>query len=540
MNESRKKTALLNKKGYGLLEILVASVIMGTILIGGAETLKVALQSQAISGNTIAENDLKVAFSKSVQMDNCAETLRPLNLAGTDDNLKNRGIGKFKDSVPLAGELKSSGLFKDRLQVVKVELKGTEPTHETEPLTPPWTEPKDREYTIYYHKTGMGSLNTMGGGTCSATDISGCYHYSCQVEYERQSASEMSCQAQDCSDLSQVIMSQVQSSITSQIANKKCADNKYFIGFDSTGNPICSAEIHCGEKKTLRVYEEGGVKKAECLPAVTPKTCTEPGEVMIGIDSNGNIICGSGCGAGGREVHERVHYSYVYNGITSTATRVYPLNQTFSSNITVLSREKICKCPDSLNTAPTSYSDRRYYKAYWNNKECVTCLNWPDIRDYTSPRWIQSELKCMTCDEVEHNGEIIGGFGSMLWTDDPDFNDGYKCACILHQFPHKKKKMMALDIFVVTARKVKSQSTVNAYPFVHSRLPLDNQEVSNVFARLKRIMLTTEDVAEIIIIIQTEDVAKQDILTQVVSVARTGGLKTTGNVAHPAIHAYIL
>ena len=272
----------LNKKGFGILEVLVASVIMGTILIGAAETFKVALQAQAISGNTIAENDLKVAFSKSVQMDNCAETLRPLNLAGTDDNLKNRGIGKFKDNVPLAGELKSSGLFKDRLQVVKVELKGTEPTHETEPLTPPWTEPKDREYTIYYKKTGMGSLNTMGGGTCSASDVSGCYSYSCQVEYERQSASEMSCQAQDCSDLSQVIMSQVQSSITSQIANKKCADNKYFIGFDNNGDPICSAEIHCEAGKALRVYEEGGVKKAECLDVggVSPGTCTEPGEVM--------------------------------------------------------------------------------------------------------------------------------------------------------------------------------------------------------------------------------------------------------------------
>lgn len=340
----------MNNKGLGLVEVLVTASLMGVLFFGGAQTLKIALQASSVQRAMFAENDLRTTVAKNLS-GSCWDNLRNDDTNRLSGPHKANGIGDITSL--LYGKITTGQPFKDKIDIIKMEL--------TSENNPPPPDDLNRDFIIYYKKRGLGSLNTIQEKECSTSSppgsLIGCYHYKCTVRYETNTCTAF------CSDLSEKITAEVQSTVVQKvdqhIASKQwCGDKKYFIGFDSDGNPKCGPEIDCPAGQTLRVYEENGVKKKQCLTVPETKNCP-PGQFVREIRQDGTVHCESAC-SGVKELWESREYD---NNVNSEITKIYNkvggnISEPGWNYLNVLTY-RFCRCPAS---AP-----------HWDGSDCTSC-----------------------------------------------------------------------------------------------------------------------------------------------------------------------
>ena len=209
------------KKGISLVEVLIASVIGGVIMLGSIKGLSFALQAAQVSRSILTENDFRLTVSKALKTA-CVENLKPARLTGSNSA---KGIGTLAEiTKPSIG----TGIYKKDVDVVKMELKG-EPTSET------------RTFVAFYKKTGLGELNTVGNQDCSATDTSGCFYQTCRIDYkfkvddttttEDESLELAECNPFDCNESAMHLAG---------VNCEKTHGHGFSVaGFDDSGQPIC-------------------------------------------------------------------------------------------------------------------------------------------------------------------------------------------------------------------------------------------------------------------------------------------------------------
>ena len=168
-------------RGFSLVEVLVAGVIGGVIVLGSVESLRFSMQAGAVSRTILTENDFKLTVSRAL-VDNCYGNLKPTKLTGSDNT---KGIGevgglKLVDSES-ADFIIEKGTFKGDIEVVKMEVTGDSSKD------CPDTGCK-RDFVAYYKKTNLGDLNTASGLSCEndpddLSKLNGCFKAQCQLEY---------------------------------------------------------------------------------------------------------------------------------------------------------------------------------------------------------------------------------------------------------------------------------------------------------------------------------------------------------------------
>ena len=203
------------------MEVLIASVIGGVVMLGSIKGLSFALQAAQVSRSILTENDFRLTVSKALKTA-CVENLKPARLTGTNSA---KGIGTLAEiTKPSIG----TGIYKKDVDVVKMELKG-DPTAET------------RTFVAFYKKTGLGELNTVGNQDCSATNTSGCFYQTCRIDYkfkeddpdttEDESLELAECNPFDCNESAM------------HLAGVNCENTHghgfSVAGFDDSGQPIC-------------------------------------------------------------------------------------------------------------------------------------------------------------------------------------------------------------------------------------------------------------------------------------------------------------
>ena len=116
-------------------------------------------------------------------------------------DINDKGIGELtqlrRDTIPGPGSiaLEKGARFKNHLDIIKMELLGDN-------TEDPGTGVVERVFTVYYQKTGIGHLNTIGGDTCSNSDTGGCYFNSCTLQYKLSGTNVTTCNILDCTDTS--------------------------------------------------------------------------------------------------------------------------------------------------------------------------------------------------------------------------------------------------------------------------------------------------------------------------------------------------
>ncbi len=195
-------------KGFSLIEVLVTVAIASVVLTGTFKVLNISTQSAAVTKTTLTESELSSALNRILgEGAECRENLKPARLTGTN---KNKALGdvlklvKYNDPASAADDIvlvKTDSLFNDRLNIVKMELRGNVSTD-------PKTNMVKRVFVAYYTKPGLGELETLGGKTCKkssqAKDLEGCYFTQCTLNFRLDSSGTrvMDCEALNCLRLS--------------------------------------------------------------------------------------------------------------------------------------------------------------------------------------------------------------------------------------------------------------------------------------------------------------------------------------------------
>ena len=206
----------LNKKGYGLLEILVASVIGSVLISGSARFLQITLQAHNISQSLIHEDNLRKKLKSGLESD-CENTdtdskvLKP-SINGLDSDLK----GAVDTNFILPGDIKK-GDYKGQIDIVKIELKDTDPV-----------QSDARTFTVYYKKKNLGTeLNAPNSANCTATATSGCYNITCELTID----STANCTGLTACDTD-----------TIELKKRECGPGELVRGIQANGELICEPD----------------------------------------------------------------------------------------------------------------------------------------------------------------------------------------------------------------------------------------------------------------------------------------------------------
>ena len=176
-----KKHILKNRRGFGLLEILVAGAIGTVLTYGSIKGITLSMQSSQVVKSTFTETDLR-SYIRQALTGSCAENFKPQTwpngrLAG-DNKLKGLGTVNKLTKTGNPKPLIKIGDFKGNLDIVSMELKGTGDAGSGE---------RTRNFIVYYKKKNVGSFNTLkrGNGKCDGTgNRAGCYFRSCELNYQ--------------------------------------------------------------------------------------------------------------------------------------------------------------------------------------------------------------------------------------------------------------------------------------------------------------------------------------------------------------------
>ncbi len=380
------KRALLNKKGLGLVEILVMSTIGVVALSGSAEFLKVVLSSAKVSNSILTENDFKQTIAKGLAIDcNPANSNKIIKRGGDlDETDKSNNVIEFTGSLP--GGIESGEVFKDSIKVIKIELRGDDYSDNNN---------KKSNFVVYYKKLNLGekagapdSVNCTDTPTVKTT---GCFHHTCQVKYNHQHAK---CEGvDDCHVFSENTIKEIQeiskAEITATIKEKDCPaptsgnPQKFIKGFKEDGSPDCKAP-----------------PSGASFPA---NNSCDPQEVVIGINTDGTVRCAPAC-SGGRTLFESIVANHPPHFMNHTLN--YPVGGTAPEYTTLLgTNSRFCQCQDN---------------EHWDGTNCVTCTG--------DQRFLSSEKACMSC--------IGGNFVSL--------GGGWQCDC--QGSGYIKKKWFSLHL----------------------------------------------------------------------------------------------
>ena len=249
------------------MELLVAGIVGSVLLTGSAKFLDITLQSANIAKSILTENDFKATIANGLGSKGCASSqadalLKPDSLkTGTT---KDDGIGEFKPEITLPGGIKKGDVFKNGIEVVKMELTGV-------------AAESTRDFVVYYKKKNLGRLNAIDIDNCEAAPTlktTGCFEHKCTVNYD--TASKHCTGLISCHNIDEAVLTEVTNTVNRTVTEKlkaseyDCPSGQFAKGFDAQG------EIECD---TIPKKEDCGA-----------------GHVLQGFDpSSGNAICEPRC-----------------------------------------------------------------------------------------------------------------------------------------------------------------------------------------------------------------------------------------------------
>ena len=199
------KSLKYSKFGIGLIETLVGGAIGAVMVAGTMKSLQLSLESAIVSRSTLAETDIHHTVSNILRnRADCLANFKPkaqnlpsstsqpedkIGLFGADRDwgvgevvrlVKNASTQTTTDDVIVLEKGKS---FKNSLEIVKMEFKGTLPTpkNANNEIT---KQSATRSLIVHYKKDGMGSHSTVAQGKCQTgtnEDLRGCYSHQCSV-----------------------------------------------------------------------------------------------------------------------------------------------------------------------------------------------------------------------------------------------------------------------------------------------------------------------------------------------------------------------
>jgi len=268
----------LSKKGFSLIEVLIATFIASIITLGTLKVLSVSTQSAAVARSSLTEMELRAAVARIMADTNkCSGNLKTSKITGDPGN--GRGaINTLADHTDGTTDplITAGQSFQNSLDIVKMELSGPGGV----------VSPVKRTFAVYYRKTGMGNMNTLGGEPCTDIDTGGCYFMSCNFKYQIVSGRAI------CSDFQNCFNIRMDRSI---LAYQLCPAGQHLQGFNTSGNKVCKPIVFtnqsCPAGQSLKGFDSSGNKV--CKPIVFTNQSCPAGQYLKGFDSSGNMVCGA-------------------------------------------------------------------------------------------------------------------------------------------------------------------------------------------------------------------------------------------------------
>ena len=207
----------INNKGFGIVEVLVASFI-GLILVGA---LTRSSMSQLHFYNAIQslfdEQDLAYAMGEVLTNPlSCKANLKPSRLNPGNGDMTDLVQGLNDPDVQDMSLVTAGTKFKS-LSIVKISLSGS---------GDPQAQTVGRDVTVYFNRKG---IRTRDNKPCSSTDTSGCYATRCILKYRVSSSDVTVCDVQTCAGIKG----------GSNLSGTLCNSGEYLRGFSSNGNKVC-------------------------------------------------------------------------------------------------------------------------------------------------------------------------------------------------------------------------------------------------------------------------------------------------------------
>ncbi len=429
-----KKHLFLSQKGFTLLGTLITAGLGLTVGFGILKISDHSLETTKVVSTLSAQQDLHYTVSEILsRTEDCRWNLSPSRLSdssnkkGTLQSLVKTKRNNY-DTPPVTEDdvtVLKVGNFKGVLDIKKIELANTVSSNT-----------KERTFIVYYSKKGLGKYNTLGGGTCSPSNTTGCFTHSCKMDYD--------CSNNDCSapdDKCTLLNCASARSSGSNIADITCLDNQYLKGFDSDGDPLCVDISECPAGQYLRGFNSDGSKNCAeagecptgtsftgfdattgdrvCVALAELDSSCPAGEHALGYDAEGAVVCstfctggqqwndedskckcptakpnwdGSACVAscsGGREADSEKNCVCKGGRTFDGSNCVCQGEQTWNES------ESQCKCPtnkprlDGSNCVACPESS-----PYWNGLNCGPCPT-------DKPKWDEYTSTCVACQAGE-------------------------------------------------------------------------------------------------------------------------------------------
>jgi len=260
------------------MEVLITTFIASTMTLGTLKVLSVSTQSAAVARSSLIETELRAAVARIISdPGKCSGNLKTSKITGDPGN--GRGaINTLADHTDgITDPLITTGQsFQNSLDIVKMELSGSGNV----------VSPVKRTFAVYYRKTGMGNMNTLGGEPCTDANTGGCYFMSCNFKYQVSSGRAT------CSDFQNCFNIRMDGSI---LAHQLCPAGTHLQGFDSSGNRVCKPVVSTAQRCPAGEYLQGFAANGKkicgaTIPAQARRTCRS-GQYLRGFDSAGRIIC---------------------------------------------------------------------------------------------------------------------------------------------------------------------------------------------------------------------------------------------------------
>ncbi len=231
---------LKNKKGFGLIEVLVASSILLIVSLGLVKVFDISFSSANLTHTIIADQDLKVALGTVLASGGqCGKNLDPSKLTlvtGTDIYTVSR-LNKYRNPTDAIGteiigisnpSANPPKFFKDFLNIVKIEFEELDNNDTLDNY-------KNRRLAVFFKRRRVKNhLKTKNGDPCTSANTydnpGGCYFNTCNIEYEVVGTSVTTCNLLDC--FSNV--GSVSSAVNCYTVEDSTGDKKTLVGCGST------------------------------------------------------------------------------------------------------------------------------------------------------------------------------------------------------------------------------------------------------------------------------------------------------------------
>ncbi len=301
------KKILFGNKGFGLVEVFVAT---GVGLVLGLAVLKlsqITISSAQVSSTQQKEQDLYITIRRMLSNEeDCKWNLDPSRLSDRTHKKGKLTGGKYMktegNNTPPSPNtsddilyLATGGFKGDLISVKSLELSN---------------EGSDKyTFAVYYSKPQLGSYKTLGDGECSTTDNKGCYHQSCDLEIVHDPGDNnkiTSCSLSACKSIGDSL-------------SVSCSDEQYLSGFDGDGNPRCQEKPTCPPGQVYVGRKADGEEDCRAFPAI-PETgnlsCPNADEFLQGFDKDGDPICSRICSGGRIGSNCDCPYDKIWTGVT--------------------------------------------------------------------------------------------------------------------------------------------------------------------------------------------------------------------------------